>query len=100
MLAQRGTLTLRIWSVEQYQASWHRLHHIDVGRQHRVHGWLMSGEVHVGKKIESIGDVAISGFFQHHTLILLIGADFVARSVLRVCECHETTFQSSVFGRE
>ena len=56
--------------------------------------------VHVGKKIESIGDVAISGFFQHHTLILLIGADFVARSVLRVCECHETTFQSSVFGRE
>jgi len=29
--------------------------------------------VHVGKKIESIGDVEISDFFQHHTLILLIG---------------------------
>jgi hypothetical protein len=48
--------------------------------------------VHVGKKIESVGDVAISGFFEHHTLILLIGADFVARSVPRVCECHETAF--------
>jgi len=49
--------------------------------------------VHVGKKIESIGDVAMGDFFQHHTLFLLIGADFVARSVARVCECHETAVE-------
>lgn len=32
-----------MWSGEQYQALWHRLHHIDVGRPHRVQGWLISG---------------------------------------------------------
>lgn len=34
--------TLCRWSGEQYQAFWHRLHHMFVGMQHRVHGWLMS----------------------------------------------------------
>lgn len=34
--------TLWRCSAEQYHAFWHRLHHIDVGMQQRVHGWLMN----------------------------------------------------------
>lgn len=34
--------SLERWSGEQYQAFWHRLHHIVVGMQHIVQGWLMS----------------------------------------------------------
>lgn len=29
----------------QYHALWQRLHHIDVGLQHNVQGWLMRGMV-------------------------------------------------------
>lgn len=29
----------------QYHAFWQRLHHIDVGLQHNVQGWLMTGEM-------------------------------------------------------
>ena len=43
MLVKRAILTLQICSGEQYQAPWQWLHHNDVGWQHRVHGWLMSG---------------------------------------------------------
>ena len=38
-----GKRTFWRCSGEQYQAPWQRLHHIDVGRQQSVQGWLMSG---------------------------------------------------------
>ena len=38
------TMLHTLWrcSGEQYHAFWHRLHHIEVGMQHIVHGWLMN----------------------------------------------------------
>lgn len=35
-------LTLWRCSGVQYHAFWQRLHHMEVGRQQMMHGWLMS----------------------------------------------------------
>ena len=47
---QRVILTLWICSGEQYQALRQRLHHIEVGRQHRVHSGYMDGKLTVHVK--------------------------------------------------
>lgn len=42
-VTRRRTLTFVRCSVEQYHAVWQRLHHMEVGLQQTVQGWLMRG---------------------------------------------------------